>query len=65
MDENQNIPNEQIPGNQEQVVISSSSHRDWTSYLKEFLMLFIAVLEKYLVMANEQIIAPTSEYNFQ
>jgi hypothetical protein len=47
MDENQNIQNDQIPENQDQVVISSS-HRDWTSYFKEFLMLFLAVFCGFL-----------------
>jgi hypothetical protein len=48
MDENQNIPDEQITENQEQVVISTSSKRDWTSYFKEFLMLFLAVFCGFL-----------------
>jgi hypothetical protein len=42
MEENKNIP--EIPYTQSQEsIVASGSKRDWTSYFKEFLMLFLAV----------------------
>lgn len=42
MQENKNIPEEQ-PTENKQPIVASGSKRDWTSYFKEFLMLFLAV----------------------
>jgi len=52
MEENQKIPEEQAGEIQGQVTtqpaVLSSSKRDWTSYFKEFLMLFLAVFCGFL-----------------
>jgi hypothetical protein len=47
MEQNQNIPEEQPTENQPPMV-AFSSKRDWTSYFKEFLMLFLAVFCGFL-----------------
>ena len=52
MDENQNLPVEQAAEIQNQdiaePVVFSSSKRNWTSYIKEFLMLFLAVFAGFM-----------------
>ena len=47
MKENQNIPEEQPTENQPPIV-ASGSKRDWRSYFKEFLMLFLAVFAGFM-----------------
>ncbi len=47
MEENQNIQEVQPIENQ-QAIVASGSKRNWTSYLKEFLMLFLAVFAGFL-----------------
>lgn len=47
MEGNQNIP-EIEPTESQQKILASGSKRDWTSYLKEFLMLFLAVFAGFL-----------------
>ena len=47
MEENQNIPLEQ-PTESRQLMVASGSKREWTSYIKEFIMLFLAVFTGFL-----------------
>ena len=46
MEENQNIP--EVHPIENQQAIASDSKRNWTSYIKEFLMLFLAVFAGFL-----------------
>ncbi len=61
MEENKNIP--EIPYTESQgSIVASGSKRDWTSYFKEFLMLFLAVFfgfmaENYRDSQSEKIYA--------
>ena len=48
MEENQNIPEEQAAESLEPIVLTPKSNREWTSYFKEFLMLFLAVFAGFL-----------------
>lgn len=47
MEKNQNIPEIQ-PAENQQVIVASGLKRNWTSYLKEFLMLFLAVFAGFM-----------------
>jgi len=48
MKENQKIPEVQVTESGPSSLVASESKRDWTSYLKEFLMLFLAVFCGFL-----------------
>jgi len=49
MEEKQSIPEVKDTENQQSFVLNSDSKRDWTSYIKEFLMLFLAITLGFFV----------------
>lgn len=48
MEENQNKPEVQAAENSQPVLLTSPAKRKWTSYFKEFLMLFLAVFAGFM-----------------
>jgi hypothetical protein len=48
MEEDKNIPEEQATESGSSALVASGSKRDWTSYIKEFLMLFLAVFAGFM-----------------
>ncbi len=52
MEENQNIPQVQ-PAENRQTLVASGQMRNWTSYFKEFIMLFLAITLGFLLKIKE------------
>ncbi|MBK9737564.1 MAG: hypothetical protein IPO92_22450 [Saprospiraceae bacterium] len=48
MEENQNLQEKQASDNKENIIIAPRLKRDWASYIKEFIMLFLAVFAGFM-----------------